>query len=135
MAGMSTFEVWLDEVMRDYRIPGAAVAAINGRGETIYQKFLGKRNDAGDPINEDTIFGMASLTKSFTCISIMQLYEKGAIDIYSPASKYLPEIQDTRIKVVHLMGHSAGYYPLARMLVKDVASDMGITDFGKCFQI
>lgn len=126
---MSPFEAWLGEVMRDYSIPGAAVAAINGEGETLYQGFFGRRNDAGEAINEDTIFGMASLTKSFTCISIMQLYEKGVIDIYASLSDYLPAVSDKRIKVAHLMNHNAGFYPMARMVIKDVAGDMGISDF------
>lgn len=125
----TTFERFVSEIMIQYEAVGVAVSVFN-REQTYYQNFWGFRNQARRlKIDENSIFGIASLTKSFTCLCIMQLASRGVIDINCPVSNYLPEYhgrQDYPVLVRHLMSHSAGYFPLRRMLLKDVAVDMGI---------
>ena len=41
------------------------------------------------PITEDTVFRIASLTKLFTAIAVMQLVEQGRVDLDGPANDYL----------------------------------------------
>ncbi len=52
------------------------------------------------PIDEDTIFGLASVTKSFVALSIMQLVEAGKVDLDDPVSKYIPEFTNRNQKPV-----------------------------------
>ena len=64
------------------------------------------------PIDEDTIFGLASVTKSFVALSIMQLVEAGKVDLDDPVSKYIPEFTNRNqkpIKVWHFLCHTAGF--------------------------
>ena len=121
------FESYVRRVMEEKQAPGIAVAVVSPK-ETLHQGFFGVRDtESGAPIDGDTIFGLASVTKSFTCMSIMQLYDRGVLDIDDPVSKYIPELKSDRpVRIRHLMCHSGGYFPLPRILAQDVAQEMGI---------
>ncbi len=123
----AAFEQCVRDVMDESGAVGMAVAVVSER-ETLYQGFFGLRDrEAGLPIDEDTIFGLASVTKSFTCAAVMQLCERGLLDLDEKVCDILPELADTRgVRVWHLMCHSGGYFPLPRILADDVARDMGI---------
>ena len=41
------------------------------------------------PVTEDTVFRIASVTKTFTAIAVMQLWEQGLVDLDAPADDYL----------------------------------------------
>jgi len=119
------FEAFVKRLMECYDAAGMAVSVFD-RTSTLYEKYFGYRDaDKKLPINENTIFGMASVSKSFTALSIMQLEEKGILSAEDPVTKYIPEFADGRVKISHLMSHSAGYFPLKRILVKDVAEELG----------
>ncbi len=129
--------IQLDELIKEIiaknNISGMAVAVID-KETTIYKSFSGYRDvENKQRINQDTIFGLASITKSFTCLSIMQMASKGLIDIYAPVSEYLPnyDARDQKVLVWHLMSHCAGYYPMERILVQQVAETLEIWQDGK----
>lgn len=129
---INVFEGYIKEMMEAYEATGIAVSIIEKNGSTIYENYFGTRNEEKNlPIDENTIFGLASITKSFTSLAIMQLYEKGIININEPVKKYIPEFtnknQDT-VLVWHLMTHSAGFYPQKRILVGDIAKELGLTE-------
>jgi CubicO group peptidase (beta-lactamase class C family) len=67
------------------------------------------------PVTEDTVFRVASITKTFTAIAVMQLWEQGVIDLDAPANAYLrsyrlvparPGLGEPTIQ--HLLTHTAG---------------------------
>ncbi|GAA5164937.1 MULTISPECIES: serine hydrolase [Amycolatopsis] len=63
------------------------------------------------PMRPDTIFDMASITKLFTSIAVMQLVESGQVDLSAPVARYLPEFaangkQD--VTVQQLLTHTSG---------------------------
>jgi CubicO group peptidase (beta-lactamase class C family) len=67
------------------------------------------------PITEDTVFRIASITKTFTAIAVMQLWEQGLIDLDAPANDYLRAFRLVPAKasfrpatVRHLLTHTAG---------------------------
>ncbi len=67
------------------------------------------------PVTEDTVFRIASITKTFTAIAVMQLWERGLIDLDAPANDYLrayrliPAKAGDRLATVrHLLTHTAG---------------------------
>jgi CubicO group peptidase (beta-lactamase class C family) len=67
------------------------------------------------PATEDTVFRIASISKTFTAIAVMQLWEQGIVDIDAPANQYLrayrllpAEASFRPATVRHLLTHTAG---------------------------
>ena len=78
------------------------------------------------PITQDTAFRVASITKTFTAIAVMQLWEQGLVDLDAPANDYLRAYRLVPAKpgwrpatVRHLLTHTAGLpevvHPLGRV--------------------
>ena len=73
--------------------------------------------EARRPVDADTIFHWASITKTFTGIAIMQLRDRGLLSLDDPIVKYLPELRQVHnpygpmdaITLRMLMSHSAGF--------------------------
>jgi CubicO group peptidase (beta-lactamase class C family) len=70
---------------------------------------------SGAPVTEDTVFRIASVTKTFTAIAVLQLWELGLLDLDAPANRYLrayhliPAKASFRPATVrHLLTHTAG---------------------------
>lgn len=122
-------ESYIKCIMDAYKAVGLAVSVIDDNCDILYEKYFGCRDMAtGKEIDENTIFGIASLTKSFTCLSVMQLEQKGLLDTEEPVVLYLPEYQNAGqdvVKIKHFMSHCAGYYPLPRIKISDVAKTVG----------
>ncbi|WP_084488730.1 serine hydrolase domain-containing protein [Nocardia niwae] len=95
-------------------VVGAAVAVVRaGRMEFAGHGLADL--DAQRPVTEDTVFRVASITKTFTAIAVMQLWERGLIDLDAPASAYLRSYRlvpdDARfgpVTVRHLLTHTSG---------------------------
>lgn len=75
---------------------------------------------SGAPITEDTVFRIASITKTFTAIAVTQLSEQGRIDMDAPAADYLRAYRlvpadpgFSPVTVRHLLTHTAGLGELA----------------------
>jgi CubicO group peptidase (beta-lactamase class C family) len=83
------------------RVPGA-VALIARRGRVGYFESYGERNAAaGAPMTKDAIFRIYSMTKPITSVAAMMLWEEGRFLLNDPIAKYLPELGDLRVGVVH----------------------------------
>lgn len=125
----SLFNDSVEQIMTTHGARGIAVAVVDRRG-TVYQKFFGFRDAARRlPIDENTIFGLASVTKSFTALALMQLSEKGAVDLQAPASTYCPEFKNdgqAPVSVAHFLSHSGGYFPMPRALLSDLLKKLDI---------
>lgn len=126
------FEELVEHIMAESEAAGIAVAIVDGEGRTKYQKCFGFRDKEKElPVDENTIFGLASVTKSFTALAIMQLAELGVVDLLAPVTRYVPEFQNKNqepVLVWHLLCHSGGYYPLKRILVDEVAEKLGLDE-------
>jgi len=98
-------------LMQQMKIPGLSLCVVK-EGKEIYSKAFGARSlKDNQPVTRDTLFGIGSVTKSFTTLAIMQLAEQGKLDINDPISKYLPfdlSMKDKPITIHHLMSHSSG---------------------------
>jgi len=74
-----------------------------------------KTNNA--PVTNDTVFRIASMTKSFTAMSILKLRDEGKLSLDDPVSKYIPELanlpyptSDSQVLTIrHLLTHSEGF--------------------------
>ncbi len=84
------------------------VVVVNN-GELIYQKSIGYTDRSSEAIlNENTLFNIGSVSKIFTAVAILQLWEKGLLDIDEVVVKYLPGFPYKRITVGHLLTHASG---------------------------
>lgn len=113
-----------------YNAKELAIALFDDQ-EILFEHYTGKRNEQQAPIDRHTIFGIASITKSFTVLSLLKLHQEKKIDIYKPIVDYIPELKfkdDRQPLVVHFMSHTAGYFPQKRQLISDLAITLNITD-------
>ncbi|MGB3351861.1 MAG: serine hydrolase domain-containing protein [Mycobacterium sp.] len=107
------------------RMPGAVVQ-IGHAGKVVFREAFGSRKLAGEPglngvptpaepMTEDTIFDLASLTKSVaTTPAFLQLSEKGLVRIDDPVQQYLPDFNPTndprraQVTLRMLLTHTSG---------------------------
>ncbi|RNB91228.1 class A beta-lactamase-related serine hydrolase [Brevibacillus fluminis] len=115
------FEAYAQKLIDEVQVPGAIVAVAKD-GELIYEKSFGYRDrEEQAPIDLDTVFGIGSITKSYTCVAIMQLQEAGKLSIHDPVVKYLPEFRTPdeshtkAITIQHFMTHTLGLPPLSSL--------------------
>ncbi len=87
---------------------GSVLVAQNGK--IVLCKGYGMANyELGVPNTPQTRFMLASVTKQFTSMAIMQLQEKGLLRISDPVSKYIPDYpQGDKITIHHLLTHTSG---------------------------
>lgn len=127
-----------------------AVALIVKNGEVVYHKSFGLADiESRVPMQTDSIFRIASMTKAITSVAAMVLYEQGRFQLNDPVAKYLPEfaqmsvissvdeegnvtatVPATRpIKIIDLMTHASGIgYPFIPSKVQKSYHDAGVID-------
>jgi CubicO group peptidase (beta-lactamase class C family) len=121
----ATVSKLINDAIAAHRLPGAVVVIGHG-GEVVFHQAYGSRKLAGEPgldgspapaepMTEDTIFDLASLTKSLaTATAVMQLYEQGKVQFDEPVQKYLPDFnpgndpQRAKVTVRMLLTHTSG---------------------------
>ncbi len=115
-AGFSSIPTLINEAIARHELPGAVV--LIGRGDrVVYHAAFGQRavEPAAEPMTEDTIFDLASLTKVVaTTTSVMQLVESGRIQLTDPVARFIPEFARYRkdgITIRHLLTHTSGLRP------------------------
>ena len=132
------FETYAEEFVGKHLIPGAIIG-IETDGQRVYERGLGYRNvEQQLPVTGDTVFGIASMTKSFTSAGIMKLQETGKLSVHDNIVDYLPELKASgghveRITIHHLMTHTAGYPPLATHVYarkNSIEQDPSAKDYG-----
>lgn len=97
-------------------MPGAVMGVIVD-GELTWVKAAGVRKPGGEAVTPDTLFRVASMSKSFTAMAILKLRDEGKLAVDDPAAKYLPELKTLRyptadspvITIRHLLTHSEGF--------------------------
>ncbi|MCH8907516.1 MAG: serine hydrolase [Candidatus Heimdallarchaeota archaeon] len=113
--GMHNFKIEFEQevtrLMRDYKIPGMSIY-ITKDFEPVYTRAFGLREKTvAKPATIDTLYGISSISKSFTCMAILQLHQQSKLQITEPVSKYIPfelGFEDDPITIQHLMAHASG---------------------------
>jgi SSS family transporter len=106
----------INDAIAAKKLPGAVVL-INHDGRTVFEQAYGSRalEPAVEPMTEDTVFDMASLTKCLvTATAVMQLYERHKLEFDAPVAKYLPEFAANgkqNVTVRELLTHYSGLPP------------------------
>jgi CubicO group peptidase (beta-lactamase class C family) len=111
-------ETFFDELiprqLDDRRIPGATVAVVRD-GKLLFAKGYGYANlERREPVVADrSLFHIGSNTKLFTWTAVMQLVEKGKLELGADVNTYLdfriPDAYPEPITLKHLMTHTAGF--------------------------
>lgn len=98
-------------------VPGAAWGIVID-GELVHLGVAGVRDvTTKAPVDRDTVFRIASMTKSFTAMAILKLRDEGKLSLEDPAERYIPEMKglhypttdSPKITVRHLMSHATGF--------------------------
>jgi CubicO group peptidase (beta-lactamase class C family) len=103
---------FVQEWMGANGVPGLALA-VTRDAEVVHLRGYGDAGD-GRPVTPDSQFLVASLSKSFTALAVLQLAEAGRIDLDTPAAAYLPgftvadRAQARRITVRMLLNQTSG---------------------------
>ncbi|HEU5340415.1 sodium:solute symporter family transporter, partial [Edaphobacter sp.] len=114
----------MNAAIAEHRLPGAVVL-IDHDGHQVFEQAYGNRKVAGElspngstaaePMTEDTIFDMASLSKCLsTAVAVMQLYEEGKLQFDDPVAKYLPAFAANgkeHVTIRELLTHYSGLPP------------------------
>ena len=131
------------------KIPGA-VALVLRNGNVAYFKSFGFADvDSKVPMQNDSIFRIASMSKAITSVAAMTLYEQGHFQLNDPVAKYIPEFAEmavvstvdddgnvlstvaatTPIKIIDLLTHTSGIsYPFISSSVQKSYVDAGVVD-------
>jgi len=89
----------LHRYVDDGRLPGTNVLVSRG-GKVVYHDVYGYRDiERSLPVESDTIYRFYSMTKPVTSVALMQLYERGLLQLKDPISKWIPAFADTRVFV------------------------------------
>lgn len=111
----------VDRLVKEFlgreHVPGAAWGIVVD-GKVAHIGTSGLRDvSGGQPVTDDSVFRIASMTKSFTAMAILQLRDTGQLALDDPAEKYLPELRalryptadSPRLTLRHLLTHSGGF--------------------------
>lgn len=80
-------------------LPGAVIMVARG-GELVSSTALGMQDPQTDePMVEDSIFRIYSMTKPILSVAAMMLMEEGTLQLTDPVSKFLPEFEDLQVSV------------------------------------
>lgn len=99
--------------MRDWRIPGLAVAVVRNDSVLMLQGY-GERRKGGGPVDAHTLFGIMSTTKAMTAAGIALLVEAGDMTWDDHVTRWVPEFQmpdpyvTRELSVLDLLTHRAG---------------------------
>ncbi len=106
-------DAYIEGEMAEWNLPGVALAIVQ-EGEIVHMKGYGNAGPDGRPMTAQTPLFIASISKSFTALAIMQLVEAGQIDLDEPAQTYLPwfrvadEKASAQITVRQLLNQNSG---------------------------
>lgn len=111
----------IDRLFSDFatrgHVPGIAYGILID-GVLVHTGRAGVRELAGkSPVTDDTVFRIASMTKSFTALCILKLRDEGKLSLDDPAEKYVPELaalkyptaDSPKLTLRHLMSHATGF--------------------------
>jgi methyl acetate hydrolase len=97
----AALQLRLDTVLARYTdskaLPGVVAGLADAQG-TLYQGAAGSRDIAlAEPLKTDSIIAIASMTKPITTVAVLQLAERGILDLDAPVSNYLPRLTTLKL--------------------------------------
>jgi len=111
------FQASFDAYVKADGVVGAAFVIVD-KGHISESHHIGMADlEANQPVDSNTIFHWASITKTLTAVAVMQLRDRGKLSLDDPIIRYVPELarvhgENNRIAQVtlrHLLSHTAGF--------------------------
>lgn len=95
--GLKRIDDFFDREIKQNRVPGAVVG-IARDGKLVLLKAYGYQDkESGKPMQVDTIFGLASMTKIMTAVGVLSLTEQGRLPLYSRLSDYFSDFASMKV--------------------------------------
>jgi len=93
--------------------PGVSLALTTADGLLATRTYGVRSTNTGEPVTDDTLFQIGSITKHFTAIACLRLHEDGLLDLHAPVAEVLdwfevPSRFDTPLTTHHLLTHTGG---------------------------
>jgi CubicO group peptidase (beta-lactamase class C family) len=106
----------VEETLNDHRGVGLSVGILH-EGEVVMARGFGIRSfEREEPVTPETLFAIGSVTKQFTCATVLLLEEDGKLSFADRVGEYFPDLaRAADITLLDLAQHVAGYpdyYPL-----------------------
>ncbi|ANZ41935.1 serine hydrolase [Lentzea guizhouensis] len=101
---------FIAETARRFSIPGAAVGVFHNGEEHLFTHGVTSVENPL-PVNEDTLFLLGSVTKTYTATAIMRLVAAGRVELDAPVRRHVPELRladDREVTVRQLLNHTSG---------------------------
>ena len=116
-AQIESFQTRFESTLMRHGVVGGGFAFVHGPAPATEFNYGLARSATNHPVDADTAYNWASITKSFTAIAILQLRDRGLLSLDDPAVKYIPESRQVHsayglidaITIRHLLTHSAGF--------------------------
>lgn len=132
-------ETQIQEIMKDLDVVGLSVAVVK-KGKIIYNHSFGFKDIATNtPLANDHIFRIASISKSFSATSIMQLVEGGKLSLDDDFSKLVgftvrnPKYPQTVITLRMVLSHTASINDSQGYFSLDVIDPSKGANYAKCY--
>ncbi|HEU4464099.1 MAG TPA: serine hydrolase domain-containing protein, partial [Gemmatimonadota bacterium] len=116
------------------KIPGAAFILVQDGRVVLSRGYGNGRVDGPRVSSEKTIFPIASISKVFTATALMQLVDRGVVDLDADVNRYLtatqiPSTYPQPVTARHLLSHTAGFDELPGRRVRTAAELMPLARF------
>ena len=114
---IDAFQPRFRDTLTSHGMVGGGFAFVHGPAPAT-QFFFGQQSQQSlQPVDADTAYNWASITKTMTAIAILQLRDRGLLSLDDPAVRYVPELRQVHseygpidgITIRHLLTHSAGF--------------------------
>ena len=108
-----TLTDFVETTSKKFNIPGVAVGVWT-EGNEIYACHGVTSVDNPLPVDQDTLFLVASVTKTFTATTLMRLVAEGKVELNASVHRYVPELQlkdqqtADKVTVLNLLNHTSG---------------------------
>ena len=101
---------FVEGLMQKRHIPGVSVAVVRD-GSVVLEKGYGLANlELGVPATENTVYQLASVTKTFTATAVMMLVQEGKLALDDKITERLPDLPAAwgKVTIRHLLSHTSG---------------------------
>jgi len=117
LAQIDAFQPRFEAALTRHGVVGGGFAFVHGPATATEFNFGVAKQETKQPIDVETAYNWASITKTMTAIAILQLRDRGLLSLDDPAVRYVPELRQVHsdygpidaITIRHLLTHSAGF--------------------------
>ena len=115
---ISDLQTSIPKLMEEQKVPGLAVALVDGQGTLWMQAFGYTADDHKVAVTPDTLFSVQSMSKNFTAATVLLAVQDGLVNLDTPVKEYLPGFTvnsrfeahpEEKINLRLLLSHRAGF--------------------------